>query len=528
MYTELSGYNFREIIYLKKFLFLPSSSLYKTLKHYYKSKYVANERIVFSFQGKIPYDLLAHLQQVVQHLDITNFFIVLCNTDSHTKDTLDLVHSKYSRDPTKFELCAVDIPDEECVAELVDHHPLLNPPDNMCMYPWNNLEFKPNGTVRPCCLYSNPIVNTDGEEFNMNNKEMVSIDNIYFSPTMKTLRQDFRDGKKPTGCIKCWKEEAVGKKSDRMLYNWAMRDKLYDIDYESEKIENITSVDLKLGNLCNLSCRICSPALSSLWATETLKNLPNLPERKKHPAYISLRNGEWPNTQLAFWDEFIKLLPNLIYCQFAGGEPLMLSHQFTVLEKAIESDHAKNITLRYNTNGTHCPDLIFNQWKEFKLVHLDISIDDIGDRFEYQRNGADWNKVVKNIRRFNQERRPNFKTQVSTAVNIMNVLYLPEICEWYNSENFDSWWLNVVWGPSEYCITNMTHSARELVLNRLTNYNFGEHQSQIDVIISMIGNSNTSDNTSFINSIRKIDIIRKQDLRLAHKEIANAMGYVLN
>jgi MoaA/NifB/PqqE/SkfB family radical SAM enzyme len=502
--------------------------LYKTLKQLYKSEYASNERILFAFRGEIPYDLLAHLQRVVQHLDITNFFIVLCNTDSKTKETLDIVHAKYSTDSTKFELCNIDLDDHDCLNGIVDHRPLLNPPETMCMYPWNNLEFKPDGTVRPCCLYSDPIIDSDGKKFNMTNKESFLVDDIYLAPTMKTLRQNFRDGVKPSGCKKCWKEEDAGKKSDRMLYNWVLRDQLYNIDYESEQIENITSIDLKLGNLCNLSCRICNEQLSSTWATETLSNLPVITEKKKHPAYISLRSGEWPKTQLSFWDEFIKLLPNLIYCQFAGGEPLMLPHQFTVLQKAIELDYAKNITLRYNTNGTQCPELIFDLWKKFKLVNLDVSIDDIGDRFEYQRNGANWNEVVKNIRRFNQERRRNFKTQVSTAVNIMNVLYLPEIYEWYNTENFDSWWINVVWKPSYYCVTNLAPQARELVLDRLTGYNFGEHQTQIDVIISMIQNSDTNSNVDFINNTKKIDMIRNQDLRLAHKEIANAMGYVLN
>ena len=312
-----------------------------------------------------------------------------------------------------------------------------------------------------------------------------------------------------------------------MLYNWVLRDKVYDIDYESEDIKNITSVDLKLGNLCNLSCRICNADLSSSWASETLANLPNLAERKKHPAYISLRNGEWPKTQLAFWDEFIKLLPNLIYCQFAGGEPLMLPHQYEVLKKAIDLDYAKNITLRYNTNGTHCPDSIFDLWKKFKLVHLDVSIDDIGDRFEYQRTGASWNQVVKNIQRFNQEKRSNFKTQVSTAVSIMNVLYLPELHQWYESENFDSWWLNIVWSPG-YCITNMNQSAKDLVLDRLTKYNFGEHQSQIDVVLSLLQTTQSTDNARFVQKIQEIDQIRHQNFGSAHREIAMAMGYVLN
>ena len=74
----------------------------------------------------------------------------------------------------------------------------------------------------------------------------------------------------------------------------------------------------------------------------------------------------------------------------------------------------------------------------------------------------------------------------------------------------------------------MTQPARDLVLNRLTKYNFGEHQSQLDVIISIIQNSNSKNNTGFINTIKEIDLIRGQDLQLAHQEIAYAMRHVLN
>jgi MoaA/NifB/PqqE/SkfB family radical SAM enzyme len=518
-------YKFDEILYLKKYLYLPSSSLYRTLKNLYKPAYELNERIVFTYQGAIPYDLLAHLQRVIQHLDITNFFVIICNKDPTTKDLVDEIHAAYSNDDTKFELIDLDIDDQHILENISDHKPLLNPPETMCMYPWNNLEFKPNGTARPCCLFADPIIMETGKEFNVNN-ETFDVKELYFSPTMKTLRNDFRRGKKPSGCKKCWKEEAVYKRSDRQLYNWTLREKLFDIDYETEKIDNLTCVDLKLGNLCNLSCRICNHTLSSSWAVETLQNLASTAIKKTHPAYISLKLGDWPKKNTSFWTEFTQLLPHLIYIQFAGGEPLMLPSQFDVLAKAVELDHAKNITLRYNTNATQCPDKIFNLWKSFKLVYLDLSIDDIGQRFEYQRHGSDWMQVCANVKRFNSERRSNFKTQVSTSVSTMNILYLPELYEWYKSENFDDWWLNLVWNK-EYCVTNLNPRARELVLDRLTNFDFGRHQDQIGVILALIQNSTSNDVGIFNDATKRLDLIRGQDFRMSHREIAEAMEYVL-
>ena len=250
-------------------------------------------------------------------------------------------------------------------------------------------------------------------------------------------------------------------------------------------------------------------------------------DKKTHPAYTLLRKGRWPETQKFFWSEITKLLPNLVYCQFAGGEPLLLPHHFEMLQKAIDLGHSKKITLRYNTNATQCPEHVFDLWKEFALVHLDLSIDDIGSRFEYQRNGAKWQDVQQNVEKFNKVRSSKIKTQMSTAINILNVLYLPEICDWYDTQNFDSLWLNVVWGPSELCVANMTAEAKELVLKKLCNWDFKQHQWQVDPVIELLRNGQTVDNTAFVEKIKKLDRLRNQDLALAHQEIANAMGYVL-
>jgi len=524
-YKQLKKYQYSELISLRKFLFLPSSSLYKTLKSLHKNAFESNERIIFYYTGPIPYDLLAHLQRVVWHVDISNYFIAICNIHPETKDQIEQVRIKYSKDSNPFELIELEIKDQTLYQ--TDNPPLLNPPDTMCMYPWNNMELKPNGTIRPCCVYTSPITDVSAIPVNLNDPGVFSMEKIYFSADLKKLRQQFRQGEKPAGCKKCWQEEEQGIRSDRQLYNWIRRDQLHNIDYETEDIYNLNSLDLKLGNLCNLSCRICNSTLSSSWAVETLDQVPDPVEKKQHHAYISLRQGEWPKKQLDFWSEFQKILSHLRYMQFAGGEPLMLPHHFSVLEKAVDLGYARQITLRYNTNGTQYPESVLDKWKKFEMVNLDSRVDDIGKRFEYQRNGSSWQQVLENCKKFNLQRRLNFKTQISTSVSILNVYYLPEICAWINSENFDSWWLNLLNSPKEFSITNMTPSAKKLVLEKLIAYDFGQYQNQVDVFLSIIQNSSTVDGKDFVNAIKPIDLIRNQNFSLDHSDIAHAMGYVL-
>jgi len=48
------------------------------------------------------------------------------------------------------------------------------------------------------------------------------------------------------------------------------------------------------------------------------------------------------------------------------------------------------------------------------------------------------------------------------------------------------------------------------------------------VILSLLQTTQSTDNARFVQKIQEIDQIRSQDFGLAHREIAMAMGYVLN
>ena len=62
------------------------------------------------------------------------------------------------------------------------------PHPNFCVLPWISLEASPIGTVRPCCLADDEIVNDQGQKF-----ELMSADfaDIQRSQYMKGLRQQF-------------------------------------------------------------------------------------------------------------------------------------------------------------------------------------------------------------------------------------------------------------------------------------------------------------------------------------------------
>ena len=71
-----------------------------------------------------------------------------------------------------------------------------------------------------------------------------------------------------------------------------------------------------------------------------------------------------------------------------------------MLKFSADNGFAENIEIHYNTNGTHFPEEFIETWKKFRKVEIAFSIDNLGERFEYERSGAKWEEVEANIQRF--------------------------------------------------------------------------------------------------------------------------------
>ena len=82
------------------------------------------------------------------------------------------------------------------------------PHDKFCVLPWISIEASPIGTVRPCCLADDELVDNTGEKFQLNSAAFADIQN---SNSMRNLRQQFLAGQKPQTCRKCWMEEQIGR-----------------------------------------------------------------------------------------------------------------------------------------------------------------------------------------------------------------------------------------------------------------------------------------------------------------------------
>lgn len=400
-------------------------------------------------------------------------------------------------------------------------------PDSICMLPWVSIETSPMGTVRPCCLAREEITDDNGDKLNLNNSDLLT---AYKSTYMQDLRKQMLQGEKPKTCQLCWEEEAAGRTSKRINSRIRLKELYKKVDWENLIPDQLWFVDLKLGNICNLKCRICGSWSSSKWADEELKYSPNV-KKENHVAYQWLKQGAWPrNKDTTFWNNLKQLLPDIKYMEFTGGEPFLIQEHFDLLKFAVEQGYSKNIDIHYNTNGTVDPNMDSWVWQHFGRVDIAFSIDNVGERFEYERYGAKWQEVNDNISwisSYKQHDGVNLTTQLCFTVNIQNVYYLDELLAWADKKGFDNVYFNMLHSPDHMSVQRMTPQARELVLNKLktTFWTSKFYQREIDNIIRFIELGPGSDGKEFLRRMKQADNYRNQSFKDTHYEIAVAMGY---
>jgi len=394
-------------------------------------------------------------------------------------------------------------------------------PEKICMLPWISIETSPIGTTRPCCLAMDEIIKPDGAKYSLREN---TLEEIYHSEYMQDLRRDFLAGNKPSTCQRCWNEEAAGRISKRINSRIRLKEYYDQVDWQNLNPDQLWFIDLKLGNICNLKCRICGSWSSSKWAKEEIDYVPGI-NRKEHLAYKFLQEGAWPRESEVFWDNLRQLLPNIKYFEFTGGEPFLIQQHFDLLEYAVEHGFSKNIEIHYNTNGTVFPEQ-YTVWNHFKHVEVAFSIDNTGTRFEYERYGADWDEVQENIRKFTNMRSKKFSTQICLTVNIQNVYYLPELCDWIDTQTFDHIYFNMLHDPWHMSINKMTPTAQKLVIKKLNDSKVNtKHKAEILRVIKFIENGQGSDGQEFLRKMQQTDQYRNESFLVTHREIAIAMGY---
>ena len=400
------------------------------------------------------------------------------------------------------------------------------PHDHFCVLPWISLEASPIGTVRPCCLADDELLDNSGKKFSLLTANFQDIQN---SNNMKALRQDFLAGRRPPTCRKCWNEEAAGRTSKRMHTLNRLKSIVKDQQWTTSA-KPLMFLDLKLGNICNLKCRICGSWSSSQFATEEI-NHTVAEQRKNTFAYKMLKAGAWPRENTQFWQQIDQCLTDIRYIEFTGGEPFLIDQHFEMLQGIVDRGIAGQVEIHYNTNGTVYPAQAKNIWKHFKTVEIAFSIDDVGSRFEYQRSNAAWNDVCQNLDKFKdlKEIYSNIVLQVCTTVNVFNVRYLDQVARWIdnNKESFNFVYWNIMHDAPYFSIAGLPESAKRAIGQHLISADVPvQFRNEFMQIIDFMNNGKSTDGSETRSKIQDLDRKRNQSLATVAPELAELIHYV--
>lgn len=398
------------------------------------------------------------------------------------------------------------------------------PNNNFCVLPWISIEASPVGTVRPCCLAEHEIVDDTGKKFQLSTANFTDIQR---SQHMQNLRSEFLRGERPATCVKCWNEEDAGRTSKRMH----TLNRLKHVDMGTawtQDAKPLMFLDLKLGNICNLKCRICGSWSSSQFATEELNFTQENKKQSFH--YQMLRAGAWPRENTQFWNQIDQVSDQIRYLEFTGGEPFLIQEHFDMLQGMVDRGIAHQVEIHYNTNGTQYPEHAEQIWRHFRTVEIAFSIDDVGDRFEYQRSNAKWVEVCANLDRFRdlKEIHSNIRLQICTTVNVFNVRYLDQVAQWIatNRESFNFVYWNMLHEIEYFSISRLPSTVKTVLAQHLNTCSVpDEFKDEFKRIIDFMNNGESLDGTAMLAAMQRLDQRRNQRLQDVAPELAAIIGY---
>ena len=365
----------------------------------------------------------------------------------------------------------------------------------LCLLPWMHIEADAMGNAKPCCLYEDAVGDFKTD----------SLKDIWNGEKLVNLRNDFLVGNKPNGCNKCWHAEDAGIKSKRMTDNQKLDSYNFRTLYQSNDIPYPVYYDLKLGTVCNLKCRTCSTASSFKWEEDEIA----LHGHSLNPNVKSY----WISDEAPIWTEIEKHLAQVAYFDFTGGEPFLIKKHVEILQKCVDKGFANNISIHYNTNGTiHPTKNLLNIWKRFKHVHVMVSLDGIGEQFEYMRHPAVWKEVEATFKFLRQQ--DYLHTTICYTVSALNLYYIPEFLEWCDTQNLE-WhetYLNTLYYPTYLSVQALPPRVYIAIEEKLTD-------DRCMPFLNMMKSHYNNGFDKFLDTTLRLDKIRNESFSNTFSEL---------
>lgn len=257
--------------------------------------------------------------------------------------------------------------------------------------------------IAPCCYYRKRIDFFDTEQFQELHNTVTNQDS--WTPE----------------CEFCKEKEDTGQDSPRQksLINYIHYGLNGDIDPDE-----LTALEIQTDTDCNGACLICSPTYSTTWQKFESKFNPSIK--------IFEDNKQGIDKRLARAKEIFDFSKLKKIGFVNGGEPLKSKTHLQFLNELEQSGVLENVTIAYVTNGSIKPcDETVRLWKKAKNIKLSISVDGIGEHFNYLRWPLNFNQIQENISYILNLNLPGY-LGFSYAVTPLSIFYHDRCEKWFH------------------------------------------------------------------------------------------------
>ncbi len=350
-----------------------------------------------------------------------------------------------------------------------------------CIMPFIHISAKTSGALRLCCESPDSDVKPR-EVLGLRENQIQDVwNNSFYQDVRKKMLSDTP----LSSCEVCYKKERKGVTSRRMEYNQAWEERLGTKDYQAlihEANDNSGCLqstprylDLRLGSLCNLKCRMCNSLTSTSFAKEwedlqeyTGPVSPEYFPQEQNFLKYSKKLSPWYESP-SFWQELESLAPKLKRIYLTGGEPLLIKNNLKLLKKLLESGN-NQVEITINTNLTQLSEEFLETFEQFEHSTLSLSIDGVGKTNNYIRYPSRWEDLETNLLRVAKRR---IRLDLTFTLQAYNFFTLIPFLEWLNHnlmEKLDYIDWNILEGPHYLSYIILDYSKRLEYVEELKRY----------------------------------------------------------
>lgn len=375
--------------------------------------------------------------------------------------------------------------------------------ETFCAAPWFQARIDWDGQYRPCCGLTEKDSEFKGQtQYSIKD---ATVDEWMSSEYSQYLRKNLTEGIQLKECDNCWQKEKHNVKSFRHDANnivtknqnsnldntWV---KLFVDKNQNYQNYQIVSADVKLSNVCNFSCAMCSPHNSSKVYDRWQSNLNNkfVQERLlQQPTFLKDIASTYQSKR---GYQHLKDILNhpLRYLKVLGGEPTLDKDLFRVLDQ-VPVEKKSKIHIELVTNGSQDLVEISKKLQDYKFVSYTISLEGIGDIQDYVRKGSHWPTVEQNIL---NAKRNGIHVNVVYTMQAMSILNLHELLKWC-SDNQIPISFGILDYPGYLAVSVLPKNIREIISNNLYK----------SLYVNIINSQDNTNILSIDNIIELIDTI---------------------